>query len=137
MRVHAFPATPAELPALLAKGSTPATGALLSGVDPVNLASLVEIVTGGSVGDEEASAALEIPVVGAGGRGPSIHLVPEAAAEAFGNADSAECAQWVAEWSGGNGREDDGPEKTVEALARLVASRTPEQGLYLWVADGP
>jgi len=136
MRVHVFLATPAELPALLAKGSAPATSALLSGVDPVNLASLVEILTGGSVGNEEATAALENPVLGASGRGPSIHLLPEEAAEALGNADSAERAHWVAEWSGGNGRVDDEPEKTVEALANLAASRSPEQGLYLWVADG-
>ena len=34
------------------------------------------------------------------------------------------------------GRPDDAPEKTVEALAQVAASRGPEQGLYLWVADG-
>src|SRR5262249_47423230 len=48
MRVHAFLATASELPALLAKGTAPTTSVVLTGVDPVNLASLVEIGTGGS-----------------------------------------------------------------------------------------
>jgi len=136
MRVHAFLATASELPALLAKGTAPTTSVVLTGVDPVNLASLVEIVTGGSVGNEEASAALETPVLGNDGQGPSIHLLPEAATVALGHADSAERAYWVGEWSGGNWRLDDGPEKTIEALAKLAASRAADQGLHIWVADG-
>ena len=67
---------------------------------------------------------------------PSFHLLPEDATDALGNADAAERARWVAEWTGGNGRAGDAPEKTVEALAQLATSRAPEQGLYLWVADG-
>jgi len=136
MRVHAFLATPAELPALLSKRSAPASGIGLTGVDAVNLASLVEIVTGGSVDTEEASPELESPVLSAGASGPSIHLLPEDATLALGNSDSAERAHWVAEWTGGNGRPEDEPEKTVEALARLAANRAPQQELYLWVADG-
>lgn len=136
MRVHAFLASPTELPALLAQGTAPTTSAVLTGVDPVNLASLVEIVTGGSVSAEEASATLGNPVVGTGAHGPSIHLLPEAATIALGNADPSERAHWVAEWSGGNVRLDEGPEKTVETLAQLAARRTSDQGLHLWVANG-
>jgi hypothetical protein len=136
MRVHAFLATASELPDLLARGTAPAGSAVLTGVDPVNLASLVEIVTGGSVGNEEASAALETPVLASGTQGPSIHLLPEAATVALGNVDPTERAHWVAEWSGGNWRLDEGPEKTVEALAKLATSRVADQGLHLWVADG-
>ncbi|HET9155501.1 MAG TPA: hypothetical protein VFN91_02460 [Myxococcaceae bacterium] len=136
MRVHAFLATSAELPALLERGSAPPTAAVLTGVDPVNLASLVEILTGGGVGTEEASAALETPVLEAGPHGPSIHLLPEGATVALGNAGSAERARWTAEWSGGNWRLDEGPEKTIEALVRLATGRAPAQGLYLWVANG-
>src|SRR5262249_20772309 len=111
MRVHAFLATPAELPALLSNGSAPTSSVVLTGVDPVNLASLVEIVTGRSVDTEEASPELENPVLSAGASGPSIHLLPEDATVALGNADSAERVHWVGEWSGGNGRPDEGPEK--------------------------
>jgi hypothetical protein len=137
MRVHAFLATADALPRLLEVGSAPPTSAVLNGVDPINLASLVEIVTAGSVGNEEASAALENPVLTAGPRGPSIHLLPADAADALGGSDTAVRAQWVTEWTGGNGRPDGEPEKTVETLAQVAASRRPEQGLYLWVADGP
>jgi len=137
MRVHAFLATADALPRLLEAGTAPPTSAELRGVDPVNLASLVAIVTAGSVGNEEAGAALENPVLTAGARAPSIHLLPADAADALGNSDEAQRTRWVAEWSGGNGRPDDGPEKTVETLAQVAASRGPEQGLYLWVADGP
>lgn len=137
MRVHAFLATADALPRLLDAGTPPATSAVLRGVDPLNLASLVEIVTAGSVDDEEASVALENPVLTGGPRRPSIHLLPVDAVDALGRADAAERALWVAEWTGGNGRPDDAPEKTVEVLAQLAAAREPEQGLYLWVADGP
>jgi hypothetical protein len=137
MRVHAFLAAAAELQRLIDAGTPPATGTVLTGVDPVNLASLVEIVTGGSVGNEEASAALENPVLARGPRGPSIHLLPEEAVDALGSSDPAERGRWVADWSGGDGRPDDGPEKTVEVLAQLAANRGPEQELYLWVANGP
>lgn len=136
MRVHAFLATLAELPGLLDGGTTPAPGTPLSGVDPVNLASLVEIVTGGGVSSENAAAALGHPVLSAGGRGPSIHGLPEEAVEALGNADPAERARWAEEWTGGNGRPNDGPEKALEALADLAARRQPGQALYLWVSDG-
>ena len=137
MRVHAFLAAADTLPRLLDAGMPPHISAVLRGVDSVNLASLVEIVTAGSVDTEEAGAALENPVLTGGPRSPSIHLLPVADADALGNSDAAERARWVAEWTGGNGRPDDAPEKTVEALAQLAASRGPEQGLYLWVADGP
>jgi hypothetical protein len=136
MRVHAFLATAAELPALLARGTAPPGGVVLVGVDPVNLASLMEIVTGGSLGTEDATTALEDPVLSTGDGGPSIHLLPEDATDALGNADSAERARWAAQWSGGNWRLDEGPEKTVEELGQLAAGRAPGQELYLWVADG-
>jgi hypothetical protein len=137
MRVHAFLATPDALPRLLDAGTPPPTSAVLRGVDPVNLASLVEIVTAGSVDSEEAIATLENPVLTGGPRRPSIHLLPVNAADALGISDAAGRARWLAEWTGGNGRPDDAPEKTVEALAQLAAGRGPEQGVYLWVADGP
>ena len=137
MRVHAFLATPDALPRLLDSGTPPPTSPVLRGVDAVNLASLVEIVTAGSVYNEEATAALEDPVLTGGPRQPSIHLLPVDAADALGNSDAAERARWVAEWTGGNGRPEDGPEKTVEVLAQLASGRGPEQRLYLWVADGP
>ena len=137
MRVHAFLATAAELPGLLDGGTLPAPGTPLAGVDPVNLGSLVEIVTGGEIADGSAEALLEHPVLGAGVRGPSIHVLPAEAAEALGSADAAERARWVEEWTGGNGRTNDAPKQALEALANLAARRAPGQALYLWVADGP
>ena len=136
MRVHAFLATPAELPQLLDGGTAPPPGTLLSGVDPVNLASLVEIVTGGGIASDAATPLLEEPVLSAGPRGPSIHALPEEAVEALGNADPTERARWVEEWTGGTGRPNDGPEKALEALVELAARRSPDQNLYLWVAGG-
>ena len=137
MRVHAFLATGDELPRLLDAGSPPAPGPLLTGVDPVNLASLVEIVTGRSIDAENASAALETPVLTAGPRGPFIHRLPVEAVDALGNAEPSERARWAEEWTGGAGGSNGSPEKAVESLAELAAARGPEQQLYLWVADGP
>jgi hypothetical protein len=137
MRVHAFLATADELPGLLDAGAPPAPGSLLTGVDPLNLASLVEIVTGRSIDAENASAALETPVLGAGPRGPFIHRLPVEAVDALGNAEPSERARWATEWTGGAGGSNGGPEKAVEALSELAAARGPEQQLYLWVADGP
>ncbi len=100
----------------------------------MNLASLVEIVTGRSIDAENASAALETPVLTAGPRGPFIHRLPVEAVDALGNAEPAERARWAAEWTGGGPGSNGGP---VESLAELAAARGPEQQLYLWVADGP
>ncbi len=137
MRVHAFLAVPTELPGLLDGGTLPAPGTPLTGVDPVNLASLVEIVTGGGVSNGSAAAVLSEPVLSAGPRGPSIHRLPAEAVDALGVADAPDRARWAEEWTGGSGRPNDGPEKAVAALADLAARRSPGQTLYLWVADGP
>jgi hypothetical protein len=137
MRVHAFLATADELPRLLDAGSPPAPGPLLTGVDPVNLASLVEIVTGRSIDAENASAALETPVLTAGPRGPFIHRLPVEAVDALGNAEPAEQAHWAAEWTGEAERSNGGPEKALESLSELARARGPGQDVYLWVADGP
>ena len=137
MRVHAFLATVSELPRLLDPGTALPPGRALTGVDPVNLASLVEIVTGGSVGSEDATAALETPVLTVGPRGPSIHRFPVEAVDALGNAEASERTRWATEWTGGAGRSNGGPENAVESLAELATARGPEQQLYLWVADGP
>ena len=137
MSANAFLATAADLPRLLDSGTAPGAWRPLSGVDPANLASLVEIVTGGSISSEDASATLETPVLSAGPRGPSIHRLPVEAAEALGNADASERARWAADWTGGAGRSNGTPEKALESLAELAVARGPEQDLYLWVADGP
>jgi hypothetical protein len=133
MRVHAFLATPAELPALPDGGNAAPRGVPLAGVDAVALASLVEFVTGGGLSNGNATAVLEHPVLGAGARGPFIHRLPAEAADALESADAPERARWVEEWTGGSG---DGPERALETLAELAARPAPEQGLYLWVADG-
>lgn len=135
MRVHAFLATATELPALLDARVVPAPGTPLTGVDPVNLSSLLQIVTGGELTDGSATWDLERPVLSAGPHGPSIHLLPAEATEALGTSDPAERARWAAEWTGGSGRPDDGPEKTLEALAMLASRRGPDQALGLWVSD--
>ena len=136
MKVHAFLATAAELPQLLDGGTAPTPGTPLAGVDPVNLSSLVEIVTGGEITTESATADLEHPVLSAGARGPSIHLLPVEATDALASSDRGEWARWAEEWAGGNGRPNDGPEKSLEAMAALAVQRAPEQALYLWVSDG-
>jgi len=135
MRVHAFLATAAELPGLLAGGAPPARSTALTGVDPINLSSLVEIVTGDELTTEGATAVLEEPVLDAGARGPSIHLFPNEATEALGSSDPRVRARWAEEWTGGNGRPNDGPEKALEALAGLAAQRAQDQALYFWVSD--
>lgn len=137
MRVHAFLATAGELPGLLDAGSPPALHLLLAGVDPANLASLVEIVTGGSIDAENASATLETPVLTAGSRGPFIHRFPAEAVDALGNAEPSERADWATEWTGGAGGFNGGPEKAVESLSELARARGPGQEVFLWVADGP
>src|SRR5262245_38538380 len=137
MRVHAFLATPDELPRLLDAGTPAALAPLLTGVDPVNLASLVEIVTGRSIDAENASAALEAPVLTAGPRGPFIHRLPVEAVNALGNAEPSERARWATEWTGGAGGSSGGPEKALDSLSELARARGPDQELYLWVADGP
>jgi len=136
MSVHAFLATAAELPGLLDGGTPPARGASLNGVTPVNLASLVEIVTGGAVSSEDATAALEEPVLTAGARGPSIHRLPETAVEALGTADAPERARWLQEWTGRAASAEGGPGRALETLADLARRRAEGQDLYLRVADG-
>ncbi|HEY1333056.1 MAG TPA: hypothetical protein VGF31_02295 [Myxococcaceae bacterium] len=135
MRVHAFLATADALPRLLEAGTAPPTSAVLNGVDPINLASLVEIVTAGSVGNEEASAALENPVLTAGPRGPSIDLLPPDAAVALG-ARTSPCAPSGSP-SGRGGTDVRTTSRRRQTLAQVAASRRPEQDLFLWVADGP
>ena len=136
MRVHAFLATAADLSGLLDGGTAPAPGTLLKGVDPVNLASLVEIVSGGSISAEDAGAAFEEPVLSAGPRGPSIYRLPAEAVDSLGNADPSQRAIWSAEWAGGSGRPHVGPDQAVESLGQLAARRETGQALYLWVGDG-
>ena len=133
MRVHAFLATETDLPHLLDDGTGPPPGTPLTRVDPVNLASLVGIVTGGAVSTELAAGALEQPILGARGEGPTIHQLPAEAVGTLASSDAPERRRWGDEWTGGTGRPDDGPDR---ALAELAARRSPGQGLYLWVADG-
>jgi hypothetical protein len=136
MRVHAFLAAPAELRRVVDGPTPPARGAPLNGVDPANLASLVEIATSGAITAEEAEAGLAETVLTAAGLRVSIHVLPAEATEALGAADAGELARWAEEWTGDNGRPDNGPGKALRALAELAARRQPEQSLYLWVADG-
>jgi len=135
MHVHAFLATRPELQRLLDSGTTPPPGFPLSGVDPVNLASLMEIVTGGRLSTDSTTPAIEEAVLSAGAAGPSIHRVPAEAVEALGNADASERARWLNDWAGGNHQPGDEPERTLEALATLAGRRAPEQTLYLWVMN--
>jgi hypothetical protein len=135
MHVHIFLARPPELQRFLDSGTTPPPGLPLTGVDPVNLASLMEIVTGGSLSTDSATPAIEEAVLSAGPGGPSIHQVPDEAVEALGNADAAERARWLNDWAGGNHQPGDEPERALEALATLAGRRAAEQGLYLWVMN--
>ena len=129
MRVHAFLARPEQL-RLILRDEPP--GVPVTGVDPMNLSSLAEIVSSGEVPSSSAAEMLRTPVVTAGPRGPSIYAVPEEITEALGNSDAGERARWIKGWTGGTGPERG---KALAEVAELAASRDPSQTLYVWVGD--
>ena len=131
MRVQAFLARPEQL-RLILRGEPP--GVPLTGVDPLNLSSLAEIVSSGEVPSSSAAEMLRTPVLSAGPRGPTIFAVPEEITEALENSDAGERARWMQGWTGGNGAARG---KALAEVAELVAGRDPSQALYIWVADGP
>jgi hypothetical protein len=129
MRVHAFLARPDDLPSLLAG---PPPGVPLTGVDPMNLSSLAEIVSAGEVPGSTAAEMLRTPVLSAGPRGPSIYAAPAEITEALANSDYRERARWIEGWTGGTGAPRG---KALAAVAELAAAREANQALYLWVAS--
>ena len=129
MRVQAFLARPEQL-RLILRGEPP--GVPLTGVDPLNLSSLAEIVTGGEVRSSSVAETLRTPVLTAGPRGPSIYAVPEEITEALGNSDAGQRARWIQGWTGGTGPVRG---KALAAVAELAAARDPSQTLYVWVGD--
>lgn len=129
MRVHAFVARPEDL-RLILKGEAP--GVPLTGVDPLNLSSLAEIVTSGEVASSSAAESLRTPVISAGPRGPTIYAVPEEITEALGNSDAGERARWIHGWTGGTGPARG---KALAEVAELAAGRHRSQSLYVWVGD--
>jgi hypothetical protein len=130
MQVCAFLARPEDL-RLILKGEPP--GVPLTGVDPLNLSSLAEIVSSGEVPSSSAAEILRTPVLSAGPRGPTIYAVPAEITEALGNSDAGERARWIQGWTGGTGLARG---KALAAVAEMVAGRDPSQGLYVWVGDG-
>ncbi|HEY1333971.1 MAG TPA: hypothetical protein VGF31_06935 [Myxococcaceae bacterium] len=131
MRVQAFLAQPEQL-RLILRGEPP--GVPLTGVDPMNLSSLAEIVTSGEVQSSRMVETLRTPVLTAGPRGPSIYAVPEEITEALGNSSAGERARWIQDWTGGTGPVRG---KALAAVAELVAARDPSQALYVWVGNDP
>lgn len=129
MRVHAFVARPEDL-RLILKGEAP--GVPLTGVDPLNLSSLAEIVTSGEVPSSSAAEILRTPVLSAGPHGPTIYAVPEEITEALGNSDAGERARWIQGWTGGTGPARG---KALAEVAELAAARDRSQALYVWVGD--
>jgi hypothetical protein len=129
MRVHAFLARPEDL-RLILKGEPP--GIPLSGVDPLNLSSLAEIVSSGEVPSSEAAETLRTPVLRGGPGGPTIFAIPEQITEALGNSDAGERARWIQGWTGGTGPARG---KALAEVAELASGRDPSQALYIWVAD--
>jgi hypothetical protein len=131
MRVQAFLARPEQL-RLILRDEPP--GVPLTGVDPLNLSSLAEIVSSGEVPSNSAAEMLRTPVLTAGPHGPSIYAVPEEITEALGNSDPGERARWIQDWTGGTGPVRG---KTLAEVAELAAARDPSQTLYVWVGDDP
>ena len=129
MRVQAFLARPEQL-RLILRGEPP--GVPLTGVDPLNLSSLAEIVTSGEVRSSSIVETLRNPVLTAGPRGPSIYAVPAEITEVLGNSDAGERARWIQNWTGGTGPARG---KALAAVAELAAGRDPSQALYVWVGD--
>ena len=133
MRVHAFLAGAGDLPRVLAGGASQPPGvALTTRVDPANLASLAEIVSGGELSSGEAAELLRQPALTAGPRGPSIYAVPEEVTQRLGNSSPDERARWILAWTGGAGRITG---EGLAQVAQLTAARTKDQALYLWVAE--
>ena len=130
MRVQAFLARPEQL-RLILRGEPP--GVPLTGVDPLNLSSLAEIVSSGEVPSSSAAEMLRTPVLTGGPRGPSIYAVPEEITEALGNSDAGVRARWIQNWTAGTGPARG---KALAAVAELAAARDPSQLLYVWVGDG-
>ena len=129
MRVQAFLARPDELRLILG-GAPP--GVQLTGVDPLNLSSLAEIVTSGEVPSSSAAEMLRTPVLTAGPAGPFIYAVPDEITEALGESDAGTRARWIQGWTGGTGPLRG---KALAAVAELAAGRDPSQRLYVWVGD--
>lgn len=129
MRVQAFLARPEQL-RLILRDEPP--GVPLTGVDPQNLSSLAEIVTGGEVPGSSVAEMLRRPVLTAGPRGPSIYAVPNEITEVLGNSNAGERARWIQGWTGGTGPVRG---KALAAVAELAARRDPSQTLYVWVGE--
>jgi hypothetical protein len=104
----------------------------ITGVDPMNLSSLAEIVSSGEVSTSRAAETLRTPVLSAGPRGPTIYAVPAEITEALGNSDDRERARWIQGWTAGAGPARG---KALAAVAELAAARDPSQSLYMWVGD--
>jgi hypothetical protein len=129
MRVQAFLAMPEQI-RLILRDEPP--GVPLTGVDPQNLSSLAEIVTGGEVPSSSVAEMFRTPVLAAGPRGPFIYAVPDEITEALGNSDAGTRARWIQGWTGGTGPLRG---KALAAVAELAAGRDPSQRLYVWVGD--
>jgi hypothetical protein len=129
MRVQAFLARPEQL-RLILRDEPP--GVPVTGVDPMNLSSLAEIVSSGEIPSSSVVEMLRTPVLTAGPRGPSIYAVPEEITEALGNSDPGERARWIQGWTGGTGPARG---KALAAVAELAAGRDPSQTLYVWVGE--
>src|SRR5262249_60468583 len=129
MRVQAFLARREQL-RLILQGEPP--GVPLTGVDPLNLSSLAEIVTSGEVPSSSVAETLRTPVLTAGPRGPSIYAVPGEITEALGNSDAGERARWMQDWTGGTGPARG---KALAAVAELAAGRGADQALDGWVGE--
>jgi len=129
MRVQAFLARPEQL-RLILRDEPP--GVPLTGVDPLNLSSLAEIVTSGKVPSSRLAETLRTPVLTAGPSGPFIYAVPDEITDALGNSDAGERARWIQDWTAGTGPVRG---KALAAVAELAAGRDPSQHLYVWVGD--
>ena len=129
MRVQAFLARPEQL-RLILRDEPP--GVPVTGVDPMNLSSLAEIVSSGEIPSGSVVEMLRTPVLTAGTRGPVIYSVPDEITEALGNSDAGMRARWIQGWTGGTGSLRG---KALAAVAELAAGRDPSQRLYVWVGD--
>ena len=115
---------------LILRGEPP--GVPLTGVDPLNLSSLAEIVTGGEVPSSSVAESLRTPVLTGGPRGPFIYAVPDEITDALGNSNAAERARWMQDWTSGIGPVRG---KALAEVAELAAGRDASQALYVWVGD--
>jgi hypothetical protein len=133
----AFVATAADVPRLLPSG--PGEGVAheqLSGVDPANLASLVELVTRGELTANGIQPDLERQVAEAGPGGPWVYGIPAEATSALAGAEPADLDRWAQDWGGSPEAAHDDVGLAVQALGRLAAQASPQQSLYVWLSRG-